>query len=220
LIWSYTALSTFLKCPRQAAHRFVYRDVPQPESDAMRFGSDVHKALEERLREGKPLTVSFVRWEPLARSVDRARRDGQGVVFEEKVAVDRSWKSTGFFSDIAWGRGVLDLAMVGNRAAVLLDWKTGKPKDDPLQLDIFAAFALARWPHLEEITAAFVWLQQDAPGKAVRYTRASIETTTIPEVTKLVDKMEQAEMTDHWPARRSPLCGWCPVTSCEHNPNR
>ena len=47
--WSYSRLSCFEKCPKQAEFKFVKR-IKEPGSPAMDRGKDMHKLCEEYIR--------------------------------------------------------------------------------------------------------------------------------------------------------------------------
>jgi hypothetical protein len=215
MIWSYSSIDLFQTCGLWAYRKHVAKDLPpEVKSDEQQWGIDVHAALERRCRDGTPLPEPFKRWEPLAASVCKA---GAPLV-EFKVGLGRDFKPRSFWADDVWGRGVLDIGVIGTDTAFIFDWKTGKPKEKPLQLKLFALFGFAHWP-VDRIVTANIWLKTGKPGAPTLFTREQVPALWS-EVLPTINAMERAEETGQWRAQPSGLCDWCPVMDCVHNPGR
>ena len=120
--WSYTSLTSFETCPRRFYLTRVTKEVKEPQSQAMLHGNEVHKALENSLRDGTPLPDKYAKHQPI---IDRlAAKNGQRLI-EHKVALTKGFKETTFFSKDCWVRGVVDVGIVGVESAVIFDYKTG-----------------------------------------------------------------------------------------------
>ena len=52
--WSFSRLKSFEQCPKQFYHMKIAKDYSEPETDAMRYGTEAHLAAEEFIRDGKP----------------------------------------------------------------------------------------------------------------------------------------------------------------------
>jgi hypothetical protein len=109
---------------------------------------------------------------------------------------------------------VIDLAIIQGTTAIVIDWKTGKVKDELMQNALNAA-VLARWmPEIKLFKTAFVWLaHNDATPK--NYTPEQF-TPVWNALLPRAAKIEEARKTTSFPATESPLCGWCPVKQCPH----
>lgn len=210
MIGSYTFLKAFEQCPRQAHRRFIARDLPFEETEASRWGSRVHEALEARLKNDKPLPDEMAHLE--AWFVDLA-----GAWAEVKLGVRRDWSPCGFFDKDVWFRGKLDVLLVAPLGAIIIDWKTGKRREDPDELEIFGALLKARHPESAKITGWYVWLKDKAVGKL--YDLSNTEAKTA-EITERMARAEYAIRTNHFPPNETPLCGWCSLKTCEFNPRR
>ena len=58
--WSYSAATTFHKCPKQYFHLYVAKDVKtDPNQQHFLYGNEVHKAAELYVRDNVPLPVKF-----------------------------------------------------------------------------------------------------------------------------------------------------------------
>lgn len=208
--WSYTSLTSFETCPRRFYLTRVTKEVKEPQSQAMLHGNEVHKALENSLRDGTPLPDKYAKHQPI---IDRlAAKKGQRLI-EHKVALTKGFKETTFFSKDCWVRGVVDVGIVGVESAVIFDYKTGKPKSDPSQLKLFAGMAMSAFPKIEEVTVGFMWLAHNRMGSedVAKYTRSDL-----PEIwgefSARVSRMEHAEKENRFVPKPSGLCReWCPV---------
>lgn len=211
--WSHTSITTFESCPKKYYHTKVAKDVKEVFGQDADWGKKVHKDLEERITISKPLPDHLSHCEPIVQSI--LSKDGERLV-EEQIALDKNFKPVTWFAKDAWARGVIDVGVVNKKNAVLLDWKTGKRKPDNDQLKIFAALAFAKFPWVQKITTAFVWLKENKLDKQL-FTRTQDNASIWAELMPRINKLDSAYQRDSWPAKPSGLCnGWCPVKSCEH----
>lgn len=206
--WTFSQLEKFETCPKQFYHVRVAKDVIEPQTEATLWGSKVHTAMEDRIRDGTPLPEGMEQWEGFAKQI--CAMPGEKLA-EEKMALDKSFQPADW--DNAWTRGIADMLIVHGSKAATLDYKTGKRKLTH-QLMLYAAYTFAYYPEVETVTTGFVWLRDKKIDRET-FTRADISTiwgTFLPKVRKL----EIAYEKDKWIARPSGLCnGWCPVKSCE-----
>lgn len=206
--WTFSQLEKFETCPKQFYHVRVAKDVIESQTEATLWGSRVHTAMEDRIRDGTPLPEGMEQWEGFAKQI--CAMPGEKLA-EEKMALDKSFQPADW--DNAWTRGIADMLIVHGNKAATLDYKTGKRKLTH-QLMLYAAYTFAYYPEVETVTTGFVWLRDKKIDRET-FTRADISTiwgTFLPKVRKL----EIAYEKDKWIARPSGLCnGWCPVKACE-----
>lgn len=210
--WSYTALTAFETCPKQFYHTRVAKDVPNPPGEAALWGQRVHKGLEDRVRDKKPLPPSLEGYEGLASKFDNAPGS---VIVEKQICIDRNMQPTEWFSKTAWCRGVIDVGVLNGPKAAAWDWKTGKRKPDNQQLQLFAGLMFIQYPEVEVVNTGFIWLQEKKMDKEVfmREQTFDIWETFMPRVARL----EKAHRDNDWQAKPSGLCnGWCSVKACPH----
>ena len=209
--WSHTFLRDYQNCQHKSFRRFVLRDLPFESTEAMEEGKRVHEALARRIGKGTPLPGSMRGYEPVC-----SLFDGRVCYTELKLGIDRSRLSCGFFDDQVYGRGIIDLAVIDRerRRAMLVDWKTGKPREDNLELKLQAVLLAARYPYLERIAGHLFWTRTMRPGPM--YDLSDIEATW-EEVQRSMHEVERSFRLDDWPKDENPLCGWCPVLDCEYN---
>ena len=214
--WSYSSIKTFEQCPKKYFHLKILKDVkdePGPEAD---YGTAVHLAAEEFIRDGKPVPekFSFMRsiLEPLA------ARQGEKHT-ELRLGVKRGltgFEPCGFFDKGVWYRGIVDLLIVDGTKGWMIDYKTGKNAKyaDMKQLDLMAGALFIKHPELETIKSALAYVvSNEFPKKT--HKREHLE-TYMSVFDDQLDRLDAAIGNGVWNAKSGPLCGWCPVTSCEH----
>lgn len=218
LPWSYSALDTFKTCPRQYHWKYVLKN-KEPDSDAIIYGNQVHKAFEDRQAVGTPLPDHLSSHEPFMKMLDEL----PGIHnTEQKIALDVNRKPCNFFESGVWFRGVIDYIKVDpdeNGKATIVDYKTGKPHQKFDQLKLFALHTFALFTNVEIVEASFYWTKTRDINSQF-YRRADAKSMWKPFVPDLLQYAEAFE-TDTWQARQSGLCkAWCPVMECEFNGRR
>jgi hypothetical protein len=212
--WSFSAISDFTTCPYQYAAKRYYISVPFEDTEATLWGSRVHKALEDRVKDGVPLPEGMGDYEKYARVI--AAQGSKGALFcEKQLAVDGEFRPTGWFDKDAEGRAVADVLIIQGRTAYIFDYKTGKVKDDPLQLEITSLLTGLAFPDVDEFITKFIWL------KFGQITGGTVRREDLPKIRQRVelhtDRMKEAWRTKVFVPRSSGLCrGWCPVEECKH----
>lgn len=209
--WSYSALGSFETCAHRHYRTKVAKNIPDPAGEDALWGQRVHKSLEERLRDNKPLPPSLANFEPYAARFAAAPGT---LLVEQQIALNAKFEPTTWFGKDTWLRCVLDVAVLNGKRAVLADWKTGKRKPDNDQLELFAAVSFIQYPEVEHASTGFVWLKEKKMDRE-QYTRddaARIWGNFLPRVAR----MERAFSSGTWDKKPSGLCnGWCPVKDCE-----
>lgn len=211
--WSYSRLTNYEQCPKKFYHTSVAKDYKEPESDAMRYGKRVHKALELRVGEGKPLSGDLQFLEPIAAKFANA----SGTKYaEQQLALDDNFKPCGWFDKTTWIRAIIDLAIVSGDRALLVDWKTGKMSGDFTQQQVAACIFFIFHPEVNTIDLMYYWIK-DRKATTETLTREDTKHVWSP-LMKRVRKYTLAHTLHEFPPRTSGLCkNHCPVKSCPHN---
>jgi hypothetical protein len=101
-------------------------------------------------------------------------------------------------------------------AALLLDWKTGKKREDPTELATNAMLVQAHNPQLTTIKGRYVWLKDGVLGEEHD---VSDTASTWAAVNNTVEEIRDCQAENNWPKKQGPLCAWCNVFDCENNRN-
>jgi RecB family exonuclease len=216
LPWSPSALETFRNCPEQYRHRYVLKDLPEEErSEEQVYGEYVHEAFANRQQPRRTkLPADLASHEPFMQGL--ATQPGWAFV-EHKVALAKSLAPCEWDDENVWCRMIIDYLRVdaNERAAAIVDYKTGKPHRKFNQLIIYALWAFQEFGYVDTIECMFYWTK-DRTTTSKTYNREQI-----PELWgTLVGDLRQykeAFHSDTWQLRQSGLCrGWCPVIGCKY----
>ncbi len=206
LVWSYSLLSTHERCPLQCFVKYVSKELPYVETEPARRGNAVHKALEDF---GKGALKQLPPDMPYQKYMDNIKSCDGLKYYEYQVGITRDWKPTSFFAKNVWGRCKLDVAIIDNDNAIIIDWKTGKPWEDPFELKIQALCLSVAHPHIKNIAGFYVWLKDNKYGEVY-------ELNDIDEYKEDVeDRVRKIEQLD-WRATKNKLCPWCTFEVCKY----
>lgn len=212
--WSYSSLQAYETCPRRFQLTRLTKQVKEPQSASMAWGNEVHKALEDAVRGTQGLAYRFQAYQPLVTKILSSPGHKEA---ERNFALTDSFRPTDYWAKDAWVRGKADLTITYAKSATLLDWKTGKPKEDPSQLKLFAGVLLVEKPHVTNVRTGFVWLAHNKIDSEV-VERAELPSIWQDFVTR-VSRMKYSATHNDFPPRPSGLCReYCPVGNamCEH----
>lgn len=209
--WSYSSLKDYLNCPKQYFHVKVACDYTKKQTANMLYGSEVHKALEDYVRDGKPLAKNYEFVKPV---LDELLAIPGAKYPEYKMALTADKKVCDFHSETRWVRGIVDLLIVDNDTAYIIDYKTGSNKyPDPKQLRLMALMTYAHFPAVNKIKAGLLFVLRNS-FVPEEYLREDVDKLWTPFHSE-ISRLELAYDNAIWPANPSGLCGWCPVSSCK-----
>lgn len=225
---SWTKFQTFDQCPRKYRDQYLLGLVPYVETPVLKWGNDVHKAMELYITRGTPLPPKMLQFKPVADAlldrVEEFRAEGKlkvDLFAEQKWAIDLTGRACGYFDKNVWIRGQADVGYGTRVSLKTLDWKTGKGKyPKPEQLELMALLAVARpeLSHYTRVDGMLMFLEAGFP------VRLSVDTTPGLAYRDLLLKWQRRALRildyiqrDYWPENSTPLCGWCDVTSCPEN---
>jgi hypothetical protein len=189
----------------------VAKDFKQKDTEENTEGRRVHEALFKRVTKGTPLPLPYRHMEPIAAKFAAASGEKHG---EMRLALNENLQWVDYFAKDVWVRVVIDLLIVRGSHGIIVDWKTGKQKDDYDQLELSAACLACAMPELETFEIVYVWLKDKNVTKRQisRQGLSQVWNKYLPRV----DTMKRAVKATNFPAKKSGLCGWCPVTTCPH----
>lgn len=211
IVGTYTLLNTFKSvCEHQAYRRYIKKDQTFVETDAMRFGNQVHAAFEQRLGTGrKPLPAEFRQWESFAMPFDKYQ-----ALVEQKLGMTAQARTTGFFDKDVFFRGKADAVVINGATAFIADWKTGSSKyEDPFELATNALLVKIKYPEVKKIIGSYAWLKENRMSQ--QYDVSDFKGTYL-EIKRLMDLIFEKRQSGEWEKRKSWLCGHCSVADCEN----
>jgi hypothetical protein len=214
--WSYSSIKTFDQCPKKYYHLKVAKDVKDTAGPEADYGTQAHEAAEHYIKHGTPIPGKFKIMRPVVETL--AQFPGEKHT-ELKLGVrktDTGYEPCGFFDKDVWWRGIVDLLITNGKTAHMVDYKTGKNAKyaDMKQLDLMAGAVFVHYPEIQKVKSGLAYVvSNEFPKKT--HTREHMD-TYLSVFDNQLNQLEDAMDSGMWNAKTSPLCGWCPVTSCEH----
>jgi RecB family exonuclease len=129
--------------------------------------------------------------------------------FEHQMAVNKQLQPVDWFDKDVWIRSIADVLVVDGDTAYCLDYKTGKVKDNPTQLQLFAAMVMWHFPQVQTVKTSFIWLRFDETTNA-KYERRFLDAlwrALEPRFTKVQEVVDLGVFD----TKPSGLCPWCPA---------
>ncbi len=209
-VGTFTILNTFKAvCEHQAYRRYIKRDQPFVETEAMAFGNAVHTAFERRLGNKQPLPAHFREWESFAAPFDKYQ-----VLVEQKLGMTERARTTGFFDSDVWFRGKADAVVLQDDKAFIADWKSGSSKyEDPFELATNALLLKVKYPEIKKVIGSYAWLKENRMSQ--QYDLSDFKSTFM-EITRLMKLIAEKRQSGEWIKQKSGLCGYCSVADCEN----
>jgi len=211
--WSHSSLKDFEGCARRYHQVKIMKMYPFVETEATRYGNELHKAAELYVGEGTPLPKQF---EFIQETLDALINKPGRKLAEYKMTLKEDLTPTEWFSKDAWVRGVADLLIIDddNLTAWVVDYKTGNNKyPDRDQLRLMSIMVFKHFPHIRKVNSALLFVvKNDMVKHSMSVDEMDAEWWKYRE---RVSRIASCIDNDVWNPTRTPLCGWCPCTGCE-----
>ena len=208
--WSYSGLKEYVNCPRQYYEVKVAKNFVKYPTEQMRYGTEVHSALENYVKHGEPLQKNYERYQPMLDAL--LDIDGERLP-EYRMALNADLQPCKFGAPEYWVRGIVDLLIIDGDTAHIVDYKTGSNRyPDPKQLKLMALMTYAHFPEVQSIKAGLLFVMHNT-FVTEEYNRKDINKlwqNFFPDLARL----EVAYENNVWFPKAGPLCGWCPVNTC------
>ena len=214
LTHSYSSIKMYEQCPKRYLHERINKDVVNKGSEATIYGERIHKQLEERLQNGTQLPKESLKHEQVCTTIESLTKKAD-LYLEEKLCLNANLTPTGWYESDAWLRSILDVLIIKDNKAIVMDWKTGKRNPDFTQLELFSLQVFVHYPNIQEVRTSFVWLKD---GKTDSETFKRTDTKLMwADLLSRIDRIKQSYQKNNFPARPSGLCRYCPANKiCEY----
>jgi len=209
--WSYSSLKEYENCPKKYHEIRVLKNYEFIDTPQTIYGKEVHEALELYVKDGKELAKNYQRFKKVVDTLIAI----PGTKYPEyKMALDKQFKPCDFDDEKRWVRGIADLVIINGKDAYVIDYKTGSNKyPDPKQLRLMALMIFAHFPDIENIKAGLLFILKNSFVQE-KYTRDTIHQSW-KKFQQALDRLSLSYKDDVWTPNPTPLCGWCPVDTCE-----
>ena len=215
--WSFSKIKSFEQCPKKFYHLKMAKDYKEPETEAMLYGTAVHLAAEEYVRDGTALPAKYSYCKDVLDAL--LAKKGEKIC-ELEMGLTENLEPCGFRDDNVWWRGIADLVILDREAklAWVIDYKTSKNTRyaDKGQLELMAMSLFKMYPKLETVKGGLLFVVCNELVKDKYYKKD--ESKLWAKWLSDYSRMEQAFDNDVWNAHQSGLCRrHCIVTECVHN---
>jgi RecB family exonuclease len=219
--WSYSSLGTFKQCPHRYYRERIAKDIAkEPDTEAIIYGTELHKAAEDYIGEGTaiPPQFSYIQvWLDKLKAIE-----GEKFV-ERKMGITRTegvFKACDFFAPDVWFRGVADLLIVSadGTTAYIVDYKTGKNAKyaDPLQLELMAACVFLLHPTVTKIKGMLLYVV--SREVITKEYEVQDRFKVFENLDEVLHRRTVAYETGVFNKNLNGLCrAWCPVVDCAYN---
>lgn len=204
--YSYTSIKCFLTCPAQFKAKYIEKRLPrEDDAPALVRGREIHGKLETAIKTGADPGV----WTPdgLVEKLRAAKATA-----ETGLGMNAQGQPVHHFNDASILMGFIDVLVWNDNMALLVDWKTGKFRPDPLQADVYATLLRALAGHSDfPVHFLLVYVDQKMTEmiKPDRYA-----------LNRVWELMQMIEREREYPMREGMQCRWCPVLDCPNNRRR
>ena len=215
--WSYSSIKLFEQCPRKYYHLKIVKDVVEPETEALLYGSRFHEAAEKYVRDDEPLPLYFTF---AKQTLDNLKQIPGERLCEYEMGITKDLEPCEFNAPDVWYRGIADLLIIDREKgeARVVDYKTGKSAKyaDPEQLELMSLCVFKHFPEIRRVKAGLLFVIANALVKS-QYNAEQQEFLW----TKWSDRNKRlafASESDTWNPKPSGLCRkHCAVLTCSHN---
>jgi CRISPR/Cas system-associated exonuclease Cas4 (RecB family) len=215
LRWSFSSLKEYVSCPRKYNEIKVLKNFVPKQSKEMADGNYVHKLLERYVKDGIELPSNYIKYLKYVNPL--LEGDENTLVFTEKrLAVTADKKPCKFNGKNYWACGIIDLLIIEDDVAFIVDYKTGKDTyPDTNQLKLMTALTFVHYPQIDRIKSGLLFLNKGTfiNKEYIRDNLDELWDNFTPALLRLAISHEN----DTWQPNPTPLCGWCSVKTCEYN---
>jgi len=225
--WSLTSLQDFENCPLCFAEKRFYKRFKDTPFNAQDWGNRLHTTAEhyaKALRDEKPQTFEPELLDIVKPYCDAIVASSKGGVLhiEHDLAFTEKFEPCSPTDwDRVWYRGKSDVSLIkaaatGIKTCYVYDFKSGKVKDDPTQLNLMCACEALLDQSIQKFEGRYIWLKNKTVSAPVLLDRKDL-VAIWRDILARVARMRQAWDSQIFQARSSGLCKqYCPVTTCAH----
>jgi len=206
--YSFSRINTFNQCNRKFKYNVIDKLKPEKsDTTALRKGIEIHSVLEKHpaipnvTETNLKIASTFINSElgKFYFNLNNTR--------EVKFGLDNSLVPVQYSKNTLF-RGFIDFVCIKDNVLMLVDWKTGKLKEqryqDFTQLLLYAVFFFLKYPKIEKIKISYVYVEHNCENDLM-LEREFLNNYINDLLTNIV-KIEESTQFDKTENR---LCEWC-----------
>jgi CRISPR/Cas system-associated exonuclease Cas4 (RecB family) len=218
--YSYSKWSLYKQCARKFKYKYIDRIKVEMSLKHLNKGNYIHDVLEhidsdkvidpteydigvEDACEYNDMLLKFVNSE-FAKVF--LAQGSEGTSNEASFGLDTNMKVTEYKhrDPSVLYLGKIDRINFFTTSMHLIDWKTGKVREDRTQLRHYALWALTRFPNVERLVVSYVYVEHHVSLDEV-VTREDLKGVTV----DLLSGILEIEQEQVWRKSETPLCNYC-----------
>jgi RecB family exonuclease len=222
--YSYSKIDTFIQCPRKFKLNYIDKINLFSENKALEKGSRVHQIIElfeptkywkmptfdyKLLDENEQKEAEKIALDFISSEMGKSYIMHPGMLGHEiHMGLDKKLQPCNYYSSDAMLRGKIDYFMKYNKTAHVVDWKTGKVKDQRYmtndQVMLYGIWCFNMFPDIDEVIADYVYVEHNEKH-SFTFSRENYKNYT----QNYASKIKAIETESEHPMNVGPLCNWC-----------
>lgn len=212
--YSYSRISSFQTCARKFKYTYIDKADKKPQNmEPLLKGGAVHHILENH-----PWPSTHKLAPQYQHIVDKFLRTehGKKLMFRESTrefdfGLDKDLVPCGYNDEHAIFRGSVDYIFIENGVLYLVDWKTGKYKEQRWQtydqLMFYGLYFFIRYPNVNKIHISYVYIEHENLHNDLTLERKWLDDYK----EKLLNAINEIETEEVFPktVKNQKLCDWC-----------
>lgn len=210
--YSFSKLGLHKQCPRKFLFNYVLKKPKSPrDMTPLLKGGAVHSILEHYPAKSphKLAGKYFHIADRFLRTTLGAKYFSENSIREFEFGVLPDFTPTEYYDKRAVFRGAVDYICLIDGVLHLVDWKTGKMKEEKWQdfdqLMFYAVYFFHRYPSAERIKISYVYVEHDNHENSVELHRDHLPTYR----GQLKKQILETELDKTFPKKKGPLCAYC-----------
>jgi hypothetical protein len=214
--WSYSGINLFKQCPLKYYRLKVVKDIVEPVQDHLLYGTAVHKAAEDYVKDGTPIPAKYAF---IQNQLDKLIAIEGEKYCEFEMGLTKSLQACEFKAEDVWWRGIADLIIINGSKAYLVDYKTSKSSKyaDTEQLELLSLSIFKHFPQVKNVKAGLLFVvAKDFVKK--EYANDEGAGKSWIKWLDVTHSLETCMTNNVWNAKPNFTCkAYCPVLDCLHN---
>lgn len=214
--YSFSKINTYLNCPKRFHFQYVLKEKQGVcDRSALVRGSAIHEMFEKHSK-GKepqqtPYTADFKKalTRPEVKKIKEQLESSAKTCREISFGLTKNFEPCEYSSKNALFRGKIDLAYNDNGMLTLVDYKTGKPKDEKYQnfdqLLLYSIYFFQRFKTLNSCKVQFVYVDHGIVN-SLDTERKYLEKLK----EHFINTVKTVESDTEYNPKKSRLCDYCP----------
>lgn len=218
--YSFSIINLYKQCPRKFKYAKIDKiPVEDVDDEPLVKGIAIHSILED-YPNFKPEHNKYFHFVEDFINSDLGKKylNSNGIA-EQSFGLNKDFTETSFWDKSGWYRGKIDLICTIDNQLNLIDYKSGKYKEekwqDYSQLMSYAVWLFLKYTELQTIRIAYVYVEHNQENELI-LNRKSL----VPTLKDIITTSESIETCVIFEKKITKLCDWCPYQKhCKDDKN-